>query len=563
MFAALLCAGLSAFHGSPTLPLALRPRLPLLPSRGATLPLLPLRADASFSAPEERQPSGLAECLGGLSPARVTVLSAGTNVMLSLFKVTVGTVAGSASLVADGAHSCSDLLSDAMCWVVVKTGRFELVCTLAIAGMLLGTGLTMVTASAQTLVTSVARNRGCLGCSTRAAMDYAALGVAMLSVAVKELLFRVTRNVGTRVSCKSLIANAYHHRSDALSSLVAIVGIGGVLAGFGWADAAAATAVGALIACMGVDVARESIVEAWQARHAAGAADGEPPRPGPARSPTPRMAFHLPARALTAAAGGTAAGALHAVSGPDHLSCLLPLCVGRRWWLSIYSGVYWGLGHGIGAAIVGAVAYTVRGALNLDAFSKYMEAVVGLSIVVIGATGVQEARQCWRVSVPEAGVDPNSPPSPGPHPIALAGTSSVAALALDDPSTGGDRGAICSVAASPSVLSTLGTGVLNGVTGSGHILGVMPAMAMPNWLCAAAYLTSFGLGTLVAMAGFTAVIGEFSSQMSAQVDDPLTPARLAMASSLVALSVGLAWTIKALVALGMPQQVARLFPQLL
>lgn len=99
---------------------------------------------------------------------------------------------------------------------------------------------------------------------------------------------------------------------------------------------------------------------------------------------------------LAAIIGGLFAGGLHAVTGPDHLAALLPLCMGRRWWVALYTGAYWGLGHGIGAALVGALAFAVRGALNLDALSAYMEAAVGLSIMVIGFNGINEARE-WNV----------------------------------------------------------------------------------------------------------------------------------------------------------------------
>lgn len=81
------------------------------------------------------------------------------------------------------------------------------------------------------------------------------------------------------------------------------------------------------------------------------------------------------------------------MTGPDHLAALLPLCMGRRWWVSMRTGAYWGLGHGIGAAAVGALAFLVRGALNLDAISSYMEAAVGLSIAIIGTNGIREARE--------------------------------------------------------------------------------------------------------------------------------------------------------------------------
>ena len=66
--------------------------------------------------------------------------------------------------------------------------------------------------------------------------------------------------------------------------------------------------------------------------------------------------------------------------------------------------------------------------------------------------------------------------------------------------------------------STLITGILHGCTGTGHLLGVMPALAMPSWLCACAYLTSFGLGTMVAMSLFTAIVGEASAQLSTRLN---------------------------------------------
>ena len=94
-----------------------------------------------------------------------------------------------------------------------------------------------------------------------------------------------------------------------------------------------------------------------------------------------------------AVAGGIAAGGLHAVTGPDHLAALLPLCMGRRWYEAASTGATWGLGHGAGAMLVGMIAFALRGALNLHALAPYMEAAVGVSIVVIGITGYREARE--------------------------------------------------------------------------------------------------------------------------------------------------------------------------
>jgi len=215
------------------------------------------------------------------------------------------------------------------------------------------------------------------------------------------------------------------------------------------------------------------------------------------------------------------------VTGPDHLAALLPLCMGKRWWIALYTGAYWGLGHGIGAAMVGALAFAVRGALNLDVLSAYMELAVGISIIIIGANGVREARE-WGEE------------HEGPTEVAKQHSLEVA-LNQQPQSVG--------------LASTLGTGILHGCSGSGHLLGVMPALAMPSWSIATTYLVMFGAGTMLAMSIFTAVVGELSSQMSDRLDDPRTPGRLALGSSLFALLMGTIWTARAITSF-LPRRVA-------
>lgn len=192
-----------------------------------------------------------------------------------------------------------------------------------------------------------------------------------------------------------------------------------------------------------------------------------------------------------------------------------------------------GLGHGIGAALVGALAFCIRDALNVDVFSTYMEAAVGLSIMVIGLSGIAEAREWSREH--EAG------------PTEFNAKHDLDVI-IDSASEAPEA---------QSVPSTLLTGVLHGCTGTGHLLGVMPALAMPTWLCATAYLTSFGLGTMLAMSLFTAVVGEASAQMATRLNQRDLPAKLAMASSILALAMGTVWTLRAGAALSLPQLLGR------
>lgn len=247
-----------------------------------------------------------------------------------------------------------------------------------------------------------------------------------------------------------------------------------------------------------------------------------------------RMAAVIPfagdMQLLAVGVGGGFAGALHAVTGPDHLAALLPLAIGHRWWNALYTGLYWGLGHGIGAAAVGALAFCMRRALNLDVLCTYMEAAVGISIMVIGYNGINEARE-WAKE------------HEGPTKAAAQHSIEVALSQPQQPQL---------------VSNTLLTGILHGCSGSGHLLGVMPALAMPTWVCAAVYLSAFGFGTMLAMSVFTAIVGEASVQMGERLNQPDVPAKLSFVSSVFALTMGTLWTTRACVALALPQQMLQL-----
>ena len=184
---------------------------------------------------------------GNLSPSAVTALGAVVNVMLSLLKLFVGTASGSAALVADAYHSGSDLLVDAVTMLAVHAPpSLERAATLVIAGLLSTAGVAMMWSAGLSL--------------WRRSAPVALLGtppllVALVAIACKEALFRITRAVALRTRQQVLLASAKHHRSDAMSSLAAAVGAVGVLVGLPLADTLAAAAVGGMMVSMGVSVA--------------------------------------------------------------------------------------------------------------------------------------------------------------------------------------------------------------------------------------------------------------------------------------------------------------------
>lgn len=165
----------------------------------------------------------------------VTLGGAAGNVLLAAFKLAAGVVGRSAAMTADAIHSLSDLVSDIVILVMVRLGskeidedhdyghgKYETLATVAVALLLLVVGGKML-ADGVVKILAVARGEE-LACPGRIA-----LWAALVSIAVKELLYHWTARVGKRVNSPAMITNAWHHRSDALSSVGAAVGIGAAL----------------------------------------------------------------------------------------------------------------------------------------------------------------------------------------------------------------------------------------------------------------------------------------------------------------------------------------------
>ncbi|TVP69976.1 MAG: cation transporter [Rhodobacteraceae bacterium] len=180
---------------------------------------------------------------------RVTLVGAGINMVLSLLKIAGGIMLASPALVADGAHSLSDLASDIMVLWGLRQGarapdddhpyghgRFETLATLALAALLALTGIGILWDGAGRLMGGALAVPGLW-----------ALAIVALSIGVKEALFRYTMAAARATRSTLLSANAWHHRTDALSSVVALVGIGAAQLGFVWADPLAAIIIAVML----------------------------------------------------------------------------------------------------------------------------------------------------------------------------------------------------------------------------------------------------------------------------------------------------------------------------
>lgn len=181
---------------------------------------------------------------------RSTWVSVWVNLFLATAQVVIGLYARSQALIADGLHTLSDIVADAVVLVAARHShaaaddnhpyghaRFETAAALAIGLILMGTGLGLVWGAGTRL------HEG----SADAAVHPAALVAALLTLLCKEGLFRYMRRIGERLKSAMLIANAWHARADAASSLVVAVGIAANLAGWHSMDAVAAIIVGVMI----------------------------------------------------------------------------------------------------------------------------------------------------------------------------------------------------------------------------------------------------------------------------------------------------------------------------
>lgn len=172
---------------------------------------------------------------------RVTIAGAVVNLILCVFKLLSGMIGRSSAMLADGVHSLSDLVSDVVVVVMVRIssrerdkghdyghGKFETLATLCVSVLLLVVGAKLM-AGAIGSICSVARG------DVLEAPGIVAFWAAVVSILVKEILFHWTNCVGKKVDSSAMIANAWHHRSDALSSIGSVLGIGGaILLGGKW-----------------------------------------------------------------------------------------------------------------------------------------------------------------------------------------------------------------------------------------------------------------------------------------------------------------------------------------
>ena len=190
------------------------------------------------------------------SGIKVTLVGIASNLALSIIKFIGGIIGNSSAMVADAVHSLSDLLTDVVVLITIKIGqkpkdddhpyghgRAESVGTAVVGFFIILAGIGLSYEAWEIVQSGVPR-----------IPELLAAGAALISIFIKEWLFRYTRSVGKKSNSSILLANAWHHRSDAISSIAALIGILGSMAGFPVLDPIASVMVSFMIMKVGYEL---------------------------------------------------------------------------------------------------------------------------------------------------------------------------------------------------------------------------------------------------------------------------------------------------------------------
>lgn len=255
---------------------------------------------------------------------------------------------------------------------------------------------------------------------------------------------------------------------------------------------------------------------------------------------------------------GCVAGGVHAVSGPDHLAALIPLCMNKGM-KAFREGAIWGLGHGLGCSIMGLAGVIFKSFIDIHLVSEYMEYVVGFTLILLGLLGIRRSQK-WRKHGPS---DHNHGHH---HDLTLLSKSR-------QPKRRGDIECGLSINEhhsdrslsiigwfgdildhSPSI-TILITGIIHGFSGTGHLLGVIPALTYKDITNGMEYLSAFCVGTALSMSVFTMFVGMIGDMITSALArnskkndenglNQRLPALISLYASMFSIVVGVIWIIQ-------------------
>lgn len=211
---------------------------------------------------------------------------------------------------------------------------------------------------------------------------------------------------------------------------------------------------------------------------------------------------------------GILAGSVHVFSGPDHLAAVAPFTANnpRRGWKI---GLWWGMGHTSSLIALAMLAFLLKSYLPTEGLSQWSEKLVGIVLIGVGLWSFRKAisqKVHYRVHEHDG-------TSHAHYHIPVTEIKNK----------------------KPHTHAPLGIGVLHGFAGSAHLLAIIPALALPGTSSAASFIAGFGAGTILAMMGFSWLIGVFLQKFIQGFSKAYRYTQVAFAG--IAISVGICWLI--------------------
>jgi len=192
---------------------------------------------------------------------KLTWVSIIGNVLLAVIKIIAGVIGNSSAMIADGIHSVSDIVTSVIAYLGVKFSsveedndhqygheKIELVVSKILALILFGTGVMIAYNAIQVIIKG-----------TYIVPGYIAIYAAVISIVFKEWMYRYTLKGAKQIGSNSLKVDAWHHRTDALSSVAALIGIAGAIYGYGVLEPIASIIIAVFIGKVAVDVYIDSV----------------------------------------------------------------------------------------------------------------------------------------------------------------------------------------------------------------------------------------------------------------------------------------------------------------
>lgn len=234
---------------------------------------------------------------------------------------------------------------------------------------------------------------------------------------------------------------------------------------------------------------------------------------------------------------GISAAIAHVLSGPDHLAAVTPLAIESKkksWWI----GMAWGIGHTTGMLLIGLLFLLFRDFIPIDAISEHSEQLVGLLLIGIGA---------WAIAKVYIKTDVGKHSHPHFHKVGNSGDFvHIHKHTHGEAHSHSEESAhlhIHQKSHRQNIKAALGVGIFHGLAGVSHLIAVLPTLALPSKKDAALYLTGFGVGTIVAMVVFAAILGAVSGKTSAS-GRPKIYNMMRVAGGIIAIGVGIWWIVK-------------------